>query len=146
MPSLPQHLATLSNLLQTRLALHQPLLSLSGRLDLALAQIQLRRLALEQSRGGKERDEEGYKYVEGESDDEDDVAIEYGEDGVIEDVDMRVADFDEDEDEDEEGEEDSEEEDDDEDDGELESDDDDVGGRFLDLEAEEDSDEESDDD
>jgi hypothetical protein len=49
MPSLPAQLATLSNLLATRMELYQPLLSLSGRLDLALAQINVRRLAAEQA-------------------------------------------------------------------------------------------------
>lgn len=90
MPSLPLHLATLSQLLNTRLQLYQPLLSLSGRLDLAMAQITMRRIAAEQQakmqvdgiEGG-----EGARYIEGESEDEEE--IEVGEeDGEIEDIDM----------------------------------------------------------
>jgi U3 small nucleolar RNA-associated protein 5 len=94
MPSLPFHLASLSQLLQTRLQLYQPLLSLSGRLDLALAQIQMRQLAAigGNAEGGGRKGGEGDRYVEGESDDEDDdVQIEVGDgDGEIEDVDMRA--------------------------------------------------------
>jgi U3 small nucleolar RNA-associated protein 5 len=96
MPSLPLHLANLSQLLNTRLQLYQPLLSLSGRLDLALAQITMRRIAAEQAEAMK-LDEgkrgEGERYVEGESEDEDDdeVVVEVGDgDGEIEDVDMRA--------------------------------------------------------
>ncbi|KAK4689939.1 U3 small nucleolar RNA-associated protein 5, partial [Tremellales sp. Uapishka_1] len=114
MPSLPLHLATLSQLLQTRLQLHQPLLSLSGRLDLALAQISMRRIAAEQALEDKSRTKkEGERYVEGESEsEEDDVAIEVGDqDGEIEDIDMRERETDESEEE--ESEEDSEEEEDD---------------------------------
>lgn len=95
MPSLPLHLAQLSQLLQTRLQLYQPLLSLSGRLDLALAQIQMRRIAAEQAlanadtRNGKRT--EGERYIEGESEDEEDVPVEIDVDdgGEVEDVDMR---------------------------------------------------------
>lgn len=92
MPSLPLHLATLSKLLESRMQLYQPLLSLSGRLDLALAQIAMRRLALEQQANSKAGDH-GVKYVEGESDDEsdDEVRVEVGEgEGEVEDIDMRV--------------------------------------------------------
>jgi U3 small nucleolar RNA-associated protein 5 len=95
MPSLPLHLANLSSLLKTRLQLYQPLLSLAGRLDLALAQITMRRIAAEQMEAMKideSKRGDGERYIEGESDDEDDeVAIEVGDgDGEIEDVDMRV--------------------------------------------------------
>lgn len=98
-PSLPIHLASLSQLLQTRLQLHQPLLSLSGRLDLALAQITMRKLALEASNAHKVNghgdgkvngENEGERYVEGESDDESVVVEEGDGDGEVEDVDMRV--------------------------------------------------------
>lgn len=92
MPSLPLHLATLSKLLESRMQLYQPLLSLSGRLDLALAQIAMRRLALEQQANSKAGDH-GVKYVEGESDDEsdDEVRVEVGDgEGDVEDIDMRV--------------------------------------------------------
>lgn len=138
MPSLPLHLANLSQLLQTRLQLYQPLLSLSGRLDLAMAQIQIRQQAALQAEGGDQAEH----YVEGDSDDEE-VVIETGDgDGEIEDVDMRnIASEDEDEDEgSEDEEEDSDEDDDDEDLLESGSD-----QGFLDLEAEEDGSEEEDD-
>ncbi|KIR96706.1 U3 small nucleolar RNA-associated protein 5 [Cryptococcus deuterogattii 2001/935-1] len=93
MPSLPVHLASLSQLLQTRLELNQPLQSLSGRLDLALAQITMRRIAAEQAlenaKNGGQKGGEGEIYVEGESEDEDEDIIEVGEDdGEIEDIDM----------------------------------------------------------
>ncbi len=90
-PSLPIHLASLSQLLQSRLTLNQPLLALSGRLDLALAQIQMRKaLASAQPSNA------GRRYVEGESEsdedsdeEDDDVEIEHGEEGgEIEDVRM----------------------------------------------------------
>ena len=101
MPSLPVHLAALSNLLQTRMQLYQPLLSLSGRLDLALAQISMRRLAAEASAHAEAKGE-GAKYVEGESDDESEVHVEIGDEGEVEDIDMmeRSSDSEESEDDD----------------------------------------------
>ena len=101
MPSLPLHLAALSQLLATRLQLYQPLLSLSGRLDLALAQISMRRLAAETANADAG---EGQRYVEGESDSEEDdedipIEVDQGGDGEVEDVDMRIYGFNEEEDE-----------------------------------------------
>ena len=91
MPSLPAHLAALSQTLHTRLQLYHPLLSLSGRLDLALAQITMRRLAAEAANAQfSQNGGEGARYVEGESDSEDDVAVEVDHGGEVEDVDMRV--------------------------------------------------------
>ncbi|ODN73495.1 hypothetical protein L202_07999 [Cryptococcus amylolentus CBS 6039] len=145
MPSLPQHLAQLSTLLQTRLELHQPLQTLSGRLDLALAQITMRRIAAEQAlahaEDGGRKGGEGEVYVEGESDDED-VEIEVGEDGEVEDVDMRgYSDASSDESgSDDEDDDDDDEEDSDEDPLESGSDND-----LLDLEAEESGSDEEDD-
>ncbi|WOO81032.1 WD repeat-containing protein 43 [Vanrija pseudolonga] len=133
MPSLPAQLATLSNLLATRMELYQPLLSLCGRLDLALAQINVRRLAAEQALLAADAKGDGEHYVEGESDDE--VAIEVGDEDEddIEDINMMAAESD-----DEDSEEDDSEEDDDED--VLDSDE-----ELLDIEAEESDDgEESD--
>lgn len=96
MPSLPSHLAALSQLLSTRLQLYQPLLALSGRLDLALAQISMRRAAAEQAVG--KQGGEGERYIEGESEDEEDaVRIEVDEEGEVEDIDMRANGIDEDE-------------------------------------------------
>ncbi|WWC85277.1 uncharacterized protein L201_000139 [Kwoniella dendrophila CBS 6074] len=146
MPSLPLHLATLSKLLQTRLETYQPLSTLSGRLDLALAQIQMRRLAAEAASqstlNGGQKGGEGQLYIEGESDDEDVVPIEVGEDGAIEDVNMLAGSDDSSED-------DSDDESEDEDDGDSEDDgdvlDSDDEDGLLDLEAEE-SDEEEDED
>ncbi|KAK8869978.1 hypothetical protein IAR55_000548 [Kwoniella newhampshirensis] len=146
MPSLPLHLATLSQLLQTRLQLYQPLQSLSGRLDLALAQITMRRIAAEQAtesaRTGGQKGGAGEHYVEGESEDEDDdVAIEVDDgEGEIEDVDMRANGLSEEEDSD--GEDDDDDEEDSEDEDPLES-----GSEngFLDDEAEESGSEEEED-
>lgn len=86
-PSLPIHLATLSQLLQSRLQLHEPLLALSGRLDLALAQIETRKALAAASQPRSQ----GTRYVEGESgdesSDEDDVEIEQDAgDGEVEEV------------------------------------------------------------
>ncbi|GHJ89770.1 hypothetical protein NliqN6_6172 [Naganishia liquefaciens] len=85
-PSLPAHLASLSSLLGDRLQLYTPLIALSGRLDLALAQIEARKSLL-----AAEPQRQGNVYIEGESDDEDDedsdVEIEHGGDeGEIEDI------------------------------------------------------------
>ncbi|WVW83355.1 hypothetical protein I302_105374 [Kwoniella bestiolae CBS 10118] len=146
MPSLPLHLATLSKLLQTRLETYQPLSTLSGRLDLALAQIQMRRLAAEAAsqsalNGGQKG--EGQVYIEGESDDEDDVPIEMGEEGEIEDVNMLAGSDEESSDEDED---DDDEEDDDESDEDVLDSDDDEGLLDLGAEESEDDDDEGDSD
>lgn len=137
MPSLPVQLAALSNLLATRMELYQPLLALSGRLDLALAQINMRRLAAEQAAIGADEKNEGEHYIEGDSDDE--VAIEVGEEDedAIEDINMMAGSSDE-----------SEESDDDEDDDDEDSEEDSDAlesgseGGLLDVEAEESDDEE----
>lgn len=136
-PSLPAQLASLSNLLATRMELYQPLVSLSGRLDLALSQIALRRQAAENAMDLDKGDAE--HYVEGESDDE--VPIEVGDEdeGSIEDINMMAGSSDEDDDEGESDEDSEEDEDDDED--VLDSDEE----GLLDLEAEESDDEDEDD-
>ncbi|BEJ15587.1 hypothetical protein CspHIS471_0501920 [Cutaneotrichosporon sp. HIS471] len=129
-PSLPAQLAQLSNLLASRMELYQPLVSLSGRLDLALSQIALRRQAAE----AMEVDQgDGEHYVEGESDDE--VPIEVGEEDEddIEDINMMAGSSDDDDD-------DEDEEDSDDDDSEDPLDSDEEG--LLDLEAEESDDDE----
>lgn len=96
MPSLPAHLGALSRLLDSRLQLYSPLLQLSGRLDLALAQIAMRKIGLEaQGQGGKGK-KQGERYVEGESEssdsedeDDEDVEVEVDhEDGDVEDINM----------------------------------------------------------
>ena len=152
MPSLPAHLSALSRLLDQRLQLYNPLLQLSGRLDLALAQIAMRKVGLEsqqRNKGGKE----GERYVEGESDsseDEEDeeVEVEVDHGGEVEDVDMLGANgfsgSEDDDDEDgEDGESDNDEDSEEEDDP-LDSDDDDGQG-FEDVE-ESDEEDESDED
>ncbi|ORX39680.1 hypothetical protein BD324DRAFT_575830 [Kockovaella imperatae] len=104
MPSLSISLAQLSNLLQERMKLYQPLQSLSGRLDLALSQIEIRRLAEAQASQAQGKGE-GYHYIEGQSDSDsdDEVRVEVGDgDGEVEDVDMRVNGVDSDDDEEEE--------------------------------------------
>ena len=81
----------MSQLLSTRLQLYQPLHSLSGRLDLALAQISMRRIAAEHAGNAGQQGGEGERYIEGESDDEEGaVPIEVDEEGEVEDVDMRA--------------------------------------------------------
>ncbi|WVR05013.1 hypothetical protein IAU60_002025 [Kwoniella sp. DSM 27419] len=143
MPSLPLHLATLSQLLQTRLQMYQPLSTLSGRLDLALAQITMRRIAAEQAseaaKSGGQKGGDGEVYIEGESDDED-VAIEMGDEGEIEDVNMLAGSDDDDESEEDS---DSDEDDDEDDEDVLESGSEDGG--LLDLEAEDSGSEEEED-
>lgn len=93
-PSLPVHLASLSQLLSARLQLQAPLQSLSGRLDLAMAQIETRKEMVAAASNQKKAAE----YIEGESDSEEDddedddeldgdVEIEMGDDeGEIEDI------------------------------------------------------------
>ncbi len=78
-PTLPVQLAALTRLLDNRLQLHSPLLALSGRLDLAIEQIELRQSILAAKSGG-----EGGVYIEGESESE--VEIEREEEGFVEDV------------------------------------------------------------
>lgn len=129
LPSLPQQLSQLQRILDQRIELYQPLLSLSGKLDLALSQINVRRLALEKA---EDEHGEGEHYIEGESEDE--VEVEYGHDDEdVEDINMMAGSSDEDDEE-----EDSEDED--EDDA-LDSDDE----ALLDVEAEESDDEDDDD-
>lgn len=77
------------SLLSTRLQLQTPLLSLSGRLELALAQIESRQQ--EQARSLKGESKVGGTYVEGESDDESD-------EGDVEDVGLGGDSSDEDDD------------------------------------------------
>ncbi|KAI5897502.1 NUC189-domain-containing protein [Schizophyllum commune H4-8] len=149
-PDLVARLAGLHSTLTQRLALHESLLALGGRLDLVLSQIEMRSApapAPVAPRGKKtktvSKKAEVARYVEGESEEEDarmDVEVEVGdeEDGDIEEVALG-GDSDEDED-DEESAEDSEEEEDGEDEDEDEDDDSDEGpalNGFIDDEAEE---------
>jgi U3 small nucleolar RNA-associated protein 5 len=148
MPDLVARLSGLHATLTTRLTLQDSLLSLNGRLDMVLSQIEMRSsaapapLALQKGkvlRNAQGKPEPG-KYIEGESEDEEnvqmDVEVEMESDddaGSIEDVELG-GESQEDEDEDE-----------DEEDGDEEDDSDDEGptlNGFIDDEAEEvDSDE-----
>jgi U3 small nucleolar RNA-associated protein 5 len=148
MPSLPAHLGALSRLLDQRLQLYSPLLQLSGRLDLALAQIAMRKVGLEAQRCGQKKTS-GERYVEGESesesdeDEDEDVEVEVDHDDLdVEDINMLNGGSESEDEEDEDSDEDDEDEESDEDDP-LESDED-----GFDLEAEEsdEEDEESDED
>ncbi|GAA5923870.1 Utp5p [Sporobolomyces koalae] len=105
-PSLVNRLASLHASLTQRLALQPALLALNGRLELVMSQIDMRQdrptaSAQLPANGGKRTSSKAKRYVEGESDDEDD--------GEIEDVVLgpRGGDeFDDDEDEDEDDDED----------------------------------------
>jgi U3 small nucleolar RNA-associated protein 5 len=147
MPDLVARLSGLHATLTTRLTLQDSLLSLSGRLDMVLSQIEMRSsaapapLALQKGkvlRNAQGKPEPG-KYIEGESEDEENVQMEVevetesdDDAGSIEDVELGGESQEEDEDEDEE-------------DGDEEDDSDDEGpalNGFIDDEAEEaDSDE-----
>ena len=86
-PGLVSRLEPLHRLIADRLALTAPLMGLAGRLELALAQLELRAAA----EGAEAAEGEAPRYVEGESDDDsesddedqDEVALEEGE---VEDV------------------------------------------------------------
>lgn len=150
MPDLVARLSGLHSTLTSRLALQENLLSLSGRLDMVLSQIEMRSstvpapLAVKKSKPAKEKSVK--KYVEGESDAEEevkmDVDIEVGsdEEGSVEDVELGGNSSEEN------SEEDEEDEDEDEDDEDEEDDDSDgpMANGFIDDEAEEFSEEDSD--
>ena len=138
MPDLVARLSHLYSTLTTRLTLQDRLLSLSGKLDLVLAQAELRSshtpapLPSKAARGKKPdvAEKQPTKYVEGESSEEEDIQVEMGDDddeGSVEDIELGDEE-EEDEEEDEENEDDEESED---DEGNL------VNG-FVDDEAEED--------
>jgi len=129
MPDLVARLSGLHATLTTRLTLQDSLLALSGRLDMVLSQIEMRSsaapapLALQKGNVpfNAQGKREARKYVEGESDDDEnahmDVEVEMESDddvGSIEDVELggdSQDDSDEDEDEDDEDEEDDEDDD-----------------------------------
>ena len=85
MPDLVSRLAALHGTLTIRAGMQDRLLALSGRLELALAQAELRTPAAAKAKGGKGKDVDpnkaGTRYVEGESDDERMVEDEDDEDG-----------------------------------------------------------------
>ncbi|KAG7450123.1 NUC189-domain-containing protein [Guyanagaster necrorhizus] len=145
MPDLVARLSGLHATLTARIALQESLLSLSGRLDMVLSQIEMRSSVAPAPLVPKKKlakDKNVKRYVEGESEDEEEemdveVEVDSGDDaGSIEDVELGGS---SDEPSEEEEAEDSE-------DDENEDDDDDapVANGFIDDEAEEYSDEESD--
>ena len=146
MPDLVAKLSHLHSTLTSRLTLQERLLSLSGRLDLALAQVELRSsdapapLAPKKSKRGKKavKTREAALYIEGESSEDEehmDVPLEEeDETGSIEDIELGA--------DSELG--DSEVSDDDDDDEEDDEDGGDMNG-FIDDEAEEDEDEDDED-
>ncbi|KAF9258591.1 NUC189-domain-containing protein [Marasmius fiardii PR-910] len=138
MPDLVARLSGLHSTLTSRLALQESLLSLSGRLDMVLSQIEMRRSAGPSAYAMRKQPntqkEEKRRYVEGESEEEDarmdvEVEVESDEEGSIEDVELGG------------DSEESEESEDDDDEEEDEEDDDDnvepTMNGFLDDEAEE---------
>ncbi|TFY70053.1 hypothetical protein EVJ58_g27 [Rhodofomes roseus] len=152
MPDLVARLSGLHATLSMRLTLHESLLALNGRLDMVISQIEMRSSAGPTElpgpkRAGKHRRRRpAKKYVEGESEAEEeqpdehmDVEVESGDDGgSVEDVELGGDDEDEDESDEEsdedEGEDEDEEDEDDEDD---EEDDGPKLNGFIDDEAEE---------
>ena len=99
MPDLVARLSNLHATLTSRLALQEQLLGLSGRLDLVLAQVELRSssapapIKIKNDKRMKTGTREPLKYVEGESSDEDeeqmDVEVEDADDnGSVEDVEL----------------------------------------------------------
>jgi U3 small nucleolar RNA-associated protein 5 len=152
MPDLVARMAALHQTMTARLALQESLLSLSGRLEMVLAQIEMRAavapapLAVPKAVGaakGKdgEKGKKVARYVEGESEEEEEgmeVEVEVGsaDEGSVEDVELGA------EEDDDESEEDEEEDDGDDDDEEEEEDDESDDGElrvngFIDDEAEE---------
>lgn len=139
MPDLVARLSHLYSTLTTRLTLQERLLSLSGKLDLVLTQVELRSSnAPAPVTSGKKKTKkrgttkrEPTKYIEGESTDEEQMQVEVESDddleGSIEDIELGRDSDEDSEDEDEEG--DSDEDDDDEDN---------LMNGFIDDEAEED--------
>ncbi|OBZ78930.1 U3 small nucleolar RNA-associated protein 5 [Grifola frondosa] len=154
MPDLVARLSGLHATLTSRLTLQESLLSLSGRLDMVISQIDMRSsgppvpLALPKGKGKQSQTRIARRYVEGESEAEEEdqieVEVESGDEGgSVEDVELG---WDEDEDEDGDEDEETEEEDgDEEEDDEDEDDEDGPDSRlngFIDDEAEEFSEEE----
>ncbi|ESK88957.1 hypothetical protein Moror_13179 [Moniliophthora roreri MCA 2997] len=140
MPDLVARLSGLHATLTSRLTLQESLLSLSGRLDMVLSQIEMRASApsayAQRKQANAQRTAKA-RYVEGESEDEDaqmEVEVEVGsddEEGSIEDVELGGISEDESEEDDDEAEEDEE------DDDEEDDDEEPTMNGFIDDEAEE---------
>jgi U3 small nucleolar RNA-associated protein 5 len=137
MPDLVARLSGLHSILTSRLNLQHSLLSLSGRLDIVLSQIEMRSSVAPAPITGKPastvKTVEEAHYVEGESEDEDaqmDVEVEVNsddEDGEVEDIELGGSSQEELEEDD----------DDDEEEEEEEEDDDPTMNGFIDDEADE---------
>lgn len=162
-PQMPDLVARLSGLhatLTSRLALQESLLSLSGRLDMVISQIEMRSsaapapLVVPQATKGSKRkkrpQKKAVKYVEGESEEEEmEVGVESEEDaGSVEDIELGGSEDEEDEDaevsNEEEGEDDEEDDDEEDDDDSDEAEGSKLNG-FVDDEAEEEYTDEEDD-
>ncbi|PIL30894.1 hypothetical protein GSI_07063 [Ganoderma sinense ZZ0214-1] len=151
MPDLVARLSGLHATLTQRLTLQESLLSLSGRLDMVMSQIEMRSsgppaplpMPKNKSRNKANKPRESRRYVEGESEEEDEEQMEVevesaDEEGSVEDVELGGSD-------EESVEESDEDEDDDEDEDEDDEGDDPTFGGFIDDEAVE-SDEDEDED
>lgn len=108
-PQITQKLLGLHSALSQRINSHEQLMSLSGRLDVVLSQIALQRSIQEERRSaeqGKQKSNNAVTYVEGDSDEDDNIEYDNDDGEGIEDVELGNGEND--------SEEDSEEEDDDE--------------------------------
>jgi len=160
MPDLVARLSSLHATLTTRLALQESLLSLSGRLNMALSQIEMRSSVgpspIAPHKGQKQSQKKVNKYVEGESEDDDaeqmevEVEKDSGDDaGSIEDVELGGDSPDEESEDAEKSDEEASEDEEDEDEEDDDDDEDDEGptmNGFIDDEAEEYSEDEDEDD
>ncbi|KAI0757399.1 NUC189-domain-containing protein [Daedaleopsis nitida] len=147
MPDLVARLSGLHATLTQRLTLQESLLSLSGRLDMVISQIEMRSSGPpaplpmprnKQNRNKPAQKREARRYVEGESEEDEEMEVEVesaDEEGSIEDVELGGEDS-EDESEETDDEDEDEDEDDDDDDDDDDGDDPTMGG-FIDDEAEE---------
>ncbi|PSS37165.1 hypothetical protein PHLCEN_2v1038 [Hermanssonia centrifuga] len=156
MPDLVARLSGLHATLTARLALQESLLSLSGRLDMVISQIEMRSsvapaplpMPKSSKSKGKEKKQQPQqkpvkRYVEGESEEEEgegvDIEVESGDDaGSVEDVELGGSDEEDDDSEDESEE--DEEGDDSEEEGDYDDEDSDLGSKmngFIDDEADE---------
>ena len=88
-PEISQRLLSLHSALSLRIDSHQPLLSLSGRLDLILSQIDLQK-SIEEKRSKLDENQNSntVTYIEGESDDEDIIEYDNDDQNGIEDVEL----------------------------------------------------------
>ncbi|TIA88524.1 hypothetical protein E3P99_02555 [Wallemia hederae] len=90
-PQITQKLLGLHSALSQRINSHEQLMSLSGRLDVVLSQIALQRSIQEERRAaeqGKDKSNNAVTYVEGDSDEEDNIEYDNDDGEGIEDVEL----------------------------------------------------------